>query len=276
MTPDDQLYLRARHPDFQYFLDINENESERVRRSYPCHLDEKYGEAPLQTVDIFPSNIPGSPIVIFIHGGYWRALDKKSYSFVAAPFLKNNLSACMVNYRLMPTANMEIVLSDIAASIRWIQKEASGYNGNPNALILCGHSAGGHLALMTYLMHDHLRSSIQAICSLSGLFDLGPIKNSYLNKILQLKDDDVELYSVSNKDLSALKCPVLLSVGSNETDFFIEQSKKLYAENSSEAPIEYYEYPELNHYQIVHTLGQENSPLVNFMLEKTKKGDNKK
>ena len=274
MTPDDQLNLRSRHPNFQYFLDINENESERVRKSYHCYLDEKYGEVPLQTLDIFPSIIPNSPIVIFIHGGYWRALDKSSYSFVAEPFLKNNLSTCVVNYRLIPTVDMEMILNDIAASIRWIQKEASDYNGNPNEIILCGHSAGGHLALMTYLMNDNLRSNIQAICSLSGIFDLESIKNSYLNKVLQLDEEDVELYSVSNKDLSALKCPVLLSVGSNETNFFIEQSKNLYTENNLETPIEYYEYPGLNHYQIVHTLGQENSPLVNFVLEKIKKGDN--
>ncbi len=270
MTQDNQLDLRSRHPNFQYFLDINENESERVRKSHHCYLDEKYGEAPLQTLDIFPSIIPNSPIVIFIHGGYWRALDKKSYSFVAAPFVQNNLTTCIVNYRLIPSVDMETVLNDITDSINWIQKEASVYNGNPNKIILCGHSAGGHLALMTYLMNANLRSNIQAICSLSGIFDLEPIKNSSLNKVLQLEENDVEFYSVSNKDLSALKCPVLLSVGSNETNFFIEQSKNLYTQNRLEAPIEYYEYPELNHYQIVHKLGQENSPFVNFVLEKTK------
>lgn len=268
MIPDNQLDLRSRHPDFQHFLDINENESERVRQCYPCHLDEKYGKAPLQTLDIFPSTIPNSSIVVFIHGGYWRALDKKSYSFIAEPFLKNNVTTYIVNYRLIPAVDMTMVLNDIAASIRWIQKEASRYNGNPNEVIICGHSAGGHLALMTYLMHESLRSDTLAICSLSGIFDLNSIKNSYLNKTLQLDNDDVTLYSVSNKDLSIVKCPVLLSVGADETTFFLEQSKNLYRENRLKAPIEYYEYPELNHYQIVHKLGQADSPLVSFILEK--------
>ncbi len=268
MTPDHQLDLRSQHPDFRYFLDINENESKRIRESYSCSLDEKYGEAPLQTLDIFPSDIPNSPIVIFIHGGYWRALDKRSYSFVAEPFVNNNCTTCIVNYRLIPTVDMKMALNDIETSIRWIQKNASDYNGNSNKLIVCGHSAGGHLALMAYLMNENLRSAIQAICSLSGIFDLAPIKNSYLNQMLQLNEEDVVLYSVSNKDLSALKCPVLLSVGANETDLFIEESKNLYTKNRSEAPIEYYQYPELNHYQIVHKLGQEDSPLVKFIIEK--------
>ncbi|MEM7105231.1 MAG: alpha/beta hydrolase [Bacteroidota bacterium] len=252
-------------------MDINENESERVRSSYDCYLDEKYGNVPLQTLDIFPSPIPDSPIVIFIHGGYWRALDKKSYSFVAEPFLNNNLTTCIVNYRLIPIVDMTTVLNDIKGAIHWIQKEASAYNGNPKEVILCGHSAGGHLALMTYLINHNLQSRIQAICSLSGIFDLAPIKNSYLNKVLQLDDDDVERYSVSNKDLSAINCPVLLSVGSNETNFFIEQSESLYTENRLVAPIEYYEYPDLNHYQIVHKLGQVKNSLVSFILEKAKK-----
>ena len=148
-TPDSQLDLRARHPDFQVFLDINEKESERVRTRYKCHLDEKYGEAPLQSIDIFPSNVPNSPIHIFIHGGYWRALDKASYSFVAEPFVKNNVTTCIVNYGLIPTVNMGGLLTDITSALRWIQYNASMYNGNPKQLIISGHSAGGHLALIT-------------------------------------------------------------------------------------------------------------------------------
>ncbi|MDN5201703.1 alpha/beta hydrolase [Fulvivirgaceae bacterium BMA10] len=267
-TPEKQLNLRLRHPDYQKFLDINEHESERVKKHYRCYLDQKYGKAALQTLDIFPANIRGAPILVFIHGGYWRALDKKSYGFVAAPFVENDMTVCVVNYRLIPTVNMEMLLNDIKDVINWIQKEAFQYNGDPGAMILSGHSAGGHLALMSYLMNEGLRSSIQAICSLSGIFDLAPIKNSYLNEVLQLDENDVENFSVINQDLSAIKCPVLLSVGSDETDFFIGQSRNLYTENRSRAPIEYYEYKQLNHYQIVHKLGQEDSPLVNFILGK--------
>ncbi len=266
-TSDSALNLRLRHPDFQKFLDINESESKRIRAEYTCHLDQKYGEDKLQTLDIFPSNVKNSPILIFIHGGYWRALDKSSYSFVAEPFVKNNLTVCVVNYRLIPNVNMKTVLDDLQEVIHWIQQQAKRYNGNPNAITLSGHSAGGHLALLTYILNEHLRSAIQAICSLSGIFDLSSIKNSYLNEVLQLNESEVRDFSVSNKDLSVLKCPTLLSVGSGETDFFIEQSKSLYTENKSLAPLEYYEYPELNHYQIAHKLGQEDSFLVQFILE---------
>jgi len=267
MTPNSQLNLRSRHPDYQKFLDINESESRRIRAQYNSSLNQPYGEAELQTIDVFPAKAANSPILVFIHGGYWRALDKESYSFVAEPFLKQNFTVFLVNYRLIPAVNMETQLKDIGDAIHWIQKEALCYNGDPNTLFLSGHSAGGHLALMAYLQNENLRPSIKAICSLSGIFDLTPIKNSYLNEELLLTDTDITVYSVSNKDLSVLKCPTLLSVGSEETEFFIEQSKGLYTNNKSLAPIEYLEYGNLNHYQIVHRLGHEGSPLVKFILD---------
>merc|ERR1711890_199749 len=122
---------------------------------------------------------------------------------------------------------------------------ASKYNGNPNQIFISGHSAGGHLALLTYLMNEGLRPSILGICSLSGIFDLGGIKNSYLNEVLQLNGKDVDSYSVSNKDLGVLKCPIYISVGSNETDFFIKESKILYEILSRlTSEVQLYEYPD--------------------------------
>ncbi|MTI33101.1 alpha/beta hydrolase [Xanthovirga aplysinae] len=270
MTLSNQLNLRLRHPDYQNFLDFNEDESKRVRNQYNCYLDQKYGMSALQGLDIFPSKISNSPILIFIHGGYWRALDKRSYSFIAEPFVKNNFTVCVINYRLIPMVNMEDVLDDIRDAISLIQREAIRYNGNPQAITLSGHSAGGHLALMAYLMDENIRSSIQAICSLSGIFDLEPIKNSFLNEELHLSNNDVKSYSPIRKDLSIVNCPTLLSVGSGETDFFIEQSKSLFNKNQSLNFLHYYEYEKLNHYQIVHKLGQENNPLTQFILENGK------
>ena len=268
-TPEDQLNLRARHPDFQTFLDFNESESRRVEESYACHLDEKYGTAALQTVDIFPAVGENCPILVFIHGGYWKALDKKSYRFIAAPYVEKGISVFLLNYRLIPAVNMEMLLEDIRNGIDWIRSNAHVYKADPNSMILAGHSAGGHLALMAYLRNEQLRKSITAICSLSGIFDLSVIRNSYLNDELDLNENDVEAFSVTNKDLSLLKCPTLLSVGLNETDLFIEQSKALYEQHKSTAPLSYYEYANLNHYEIVHKLGQEGSPLTQFILTGT-------
>lgn len=162
---------------------------------------------------------------------------------------------------------MQMLLDDIRDGIDWIRSNAHQYKADPDSLVVAGHSAGGHLALMAYLLNEHLRNSIKAICSLSGIFDLNVIRDSYLNADLQLKHSDVEAFSVSNKDLTLIDCPTLLSVGLDETDLFIEQSKALFKQNKAFAPLSYYEYPSLNHYQIVHTLGQEGSPLTQFILK---------
>ncbi|CAM1344318.1 alpha/beta hydrolase [Tenacibaculum amylolyticum] len=265
MTPKHQLDLRSRHPNFQTFLDINERESKKIRDNYTCFLDVPYGNEPLQTLDIFPSSIPNSPILIFIHGGYWKGLDKLSYSFIAEPYIKNNITTCIVNYQLIPTVTMESLLNDITTAIQWIISKATMYNGNSNKIILSGHSAGGHLAVLSYLLTENIQPKIQAICSLSGIFNLAPIQHSYLNDILQLNTTDVHKFSVSNKDLSRIKCPLLLSVGGNETDLFIEESKNLYLEHKEVAPITYYEYADLNHYEIVHKLGQDYNLLSEFI-----------
>ncbi len=267
LTAENQLNLRLRHPNFQQFLDINERESIRVKKQYRCFLDQPYGNEPLQTMDIYPAAGRNAPVLVFIHGGYWRALDKANYGFVAEPFLKNNFTVCVINYRLIPSVDMRTLLSDVQMALTWISNEVAQYNGDPNRIALSGHSAGGHLALMAYLSMEDLRPKIPAICSLSGIFDLAPIQNSYLNETLQLNERDVEDFSIKPKELLAFKCPTLLGVGTDETDFFVNQSRNLFQMKPSGSSIAYHEYEQLNHYQIVHRLGQEDSHPVNFIFE---------
>lgn len=266
-TFNQQLNLRARHPDFQTFIDQNNHESKRVREQYKCYLNEAYGDDPLQSVDVFPAAKPNAPALVFIHGGYWRALDKISYSFVAEPFIKNDFSVFVINYRLIPKVDMKTLVSDVINAIQWIRNKAEQYNTNPNCLVLSGHSAGGHLSLIAYLLKQNLRDSIKAICSISGVFDLQPISESYLNEVLQLDADTVDTYSLSNHHLTAINCPTLISVGLNETTLFIEQSEQLYTQNQHNPKLQYLELPHLNHYQTIHQLGDTQSSLTLFILK---------
>ena len=267
---DQQLNLRARHPNFQEFIDFNHSESQRVREHYHCHLNIAYGRDPLQTLDVFPSPTPDAPILIFIHGGYWRALDKSSYSFVAEPFVRHHFSVFVINYRLIPQVDLSELVQDIVTATQWIRTHAQMYQGNPNAITMSGHSAGGHLALMVYLLNPKLRAYIRAICSISGLFDLQPIQQSYLNDTLQLDDATVAAYSPVHQDLEVVQCPLLLSVGLGETPLFIEQSLHLYQQNKQNQLVKYLGIKDLNHYQMIHELGQEASPLTRFILQEGK------
>ena len=266
-TPNDQLNLRKRHPDFQSYLDFNKTESERVSKKYQHHFNVPYGSDSLQTIDIFPSPKKDSPILLFIHGGYWRGLDKESYRFIAEPYLKRNIAVGLINYRLIPQVSMVELLSDATKAIAWVQQNAFQFNGTSNQIILSGHSAGGHIALMSYLMHANLRPAIIGLCSLSGLFDLAPIQNSYLNDTLQLSDNDVEQFSTIDKDLSIFQCPTLLTVGGDETQLFQEESKNLFHAHQQNQFLQLSIYNHLNHYQIVHQLGNENHSIAQFIFE---------
>lgn len=266
ITARTQLDLRARHPEFQQYLDFNEVHSAKMRQQNDCSIDVCYGDAPLQTLDIFPSKVEHSPVLLFIHGGYWRGLDKSSYSFVAAPFVQNNFTVVNVNYRLLPMVSMTQLHQDIIQAVHWVQNNIQQYNGNAQALTISGHSAGGQLALAAYLFDESIRQSVSAICSLSGLFDLKPIQHSYLNDTLKLTDDDVERYSIINKDLSVLQCPTLLSVGGAETPLFVKQSQELFNRKAQHSKMQYLPLAELNHYQIAHELANASSPISQFIL----------
>ena len=228
-----------------------------------CSLDVSYGKEPLQKLDLFPSSQPNAPVLVFIHGGYWRSLDKSSYSFVAERFVQANITVAVINYRLIPTVDMEHLLQDVYDGVQWIQQNVDG----GDQMALCGHSAGGHLALMTYLRNPTLQPNIRAICSLSGIFDLEPIRNSYLSdETLQLTQQDVEKFSVTNTDLAAtVACPTMIAVGGGETKFFVDESKQIC---SLQPSFLYHEYDKLNHYQIVHQLGafESDDVMVPFLL----------
>ena len=202
----------------------------------------------------------------------------------------------------MPSVNMTNLIQDVIQSIKFIHTHAVEYNGTTAKIALIGHSCGGHLAMLTYLMmsSSEIRSSISCICSLSGIFDFKPIQNSYLNiESLHLSNDDVQKYSlrasgssddsdrsnttIRNKDgslSSSVDFPVMIAVGGGETNFFINESKSVSSNNNT---FEYHEFPKLNHYEMAHLLLGKNSDnkdnksntVVSFLLEHLKEKSSK-
>ena len=269
---DDQFDLRSRHADFQDYFDKNDSLSAKAVEALPCQLDIPYGDHPLQAVDYFPAKQGNAPIVIFIHGGYWRALDKKNYNLVAPPFIDSNCAVCSVNYRLAPEVGLEGILDDVTTALISIREHATAINGNPNDLYVTGHSAGGHLALMTAMLlqekNDPLLSSIKGILSLSGLFDLDPIRNSFLNETLNFDDPIVTRLSPVLNEAFSTNIPLRFAVGGDETDEFIRQSQAISERmvangNDSQCSL----LPNLNHFDIVYELGKSDSVLAKQLLE---------
>lgn len=260
-TPDHDIDLRARHPEFQTHLDWNEQHSEQARQRHACRVDVPYGPHPLQRFDLFPGRSGDAPCLVFVHGGYWRALDKRSYGFVALPFVEAGFSVAVLNYRLMPEVRMGDVVSDVRAGCATLLDGAVADHGlHPRRLALVGHSAGGHLVVTATVQDRALSARVSAVASLSGLFDLQRIRASRLDDTLALTDEEVQRYS----PLPAVPTvPVHASVGGDETALFLTETDAL----AQHAGVEARRYPGLNHYQVAHLLADADASPTRFLLD---------
>lgn len=229
---DSQFNLRARHPDFQTYFDHNESLSNASLSQFSWRTDIPYGDLPLQTLDAVAARDPKSPIFFFIHGGYWKTLDKRSHRFAANPFLKNGCAAVNVNYRLAPDVSIDDIVDDVARSIRWTYAHAHEFHGDPNRIYVAGHSAGAHLALMSYLrlieQEESIAQAIRCAYCISGLYDLDLPMRSYLNAELNLYPRIARACSPLARTALNVCAPLRFQVGSEETEVFISQTNLIH------------------------------------------------
>ena len=186
----DRMYNnRALVPDFADHFAQWKNGSEQARQQRRCVLDVAYGDGPNETLDIFPSSRPDAPVVVFIHGGYWRSLDKADHSFVAPPLLDMGACVVVVNYALCPgTAKQPVTIPDIALqmakALAWVWRHIGQHGGRRDNISVIGHSAGGHLAAMLLacrwkaLGADLPTHLVSKAMSISGLYDLEPVRKT--------------------------------------------------------------------------------------------------
>ncbi|MBP0598628.1 alpha/beta hydrolase [Herbaspirillum sp. LeCh32-8] len=216
---DRQYNARLAIPDFQDYFDRFAREALAVREAHPHLADVPYGEDPLQTFDFFPAGANGRPLLVFIHGGYWRSLDKQQFSHLAKPYLQANINVALINYRLAPQVKLGDIAADCARALRQLYAKSGALGFDADAIWLMGHSAGGHLATLVAALGA---LPVRGICGLSGLYDLEPIRLSYLNEVLHLSPGDAAQASPLLLPLPDDAC-ALLFTGALESDEFRRQ-----------------------------------------------------
>ena len=147
-------------------------------------LDVRYGAEPGQTLDVFPAGAPKAPILLFIHGGYWRSLDKADHSFVAPSFNADGAMVVVPNYGLCPALSIEQIALQLTAAVVWVHRHGAELGGDPSRIALAGHSAGGHLAAMLLscrwkeVADDLPLQPLAGGLSISGLYDMEPLRHT--------------------------------------------------------------------------------------------------
>jgi arylformamidase len=273
---DAQYNMRARHPDFQAHFDLWERESGRVAARLRCEPDRAYGDSEGQALDVFPARAPGAPVQVFIHGGYWQSLDKGSFRFLAEPLVQAGAAVVLINYDLAPKVGMDEIVRQVRRAIVWSYRNAASFNGDPQRLYVSGHSAGGHLTAMAVATDwrelagrpgDLPTDLIKGGCSLSGLFDLEPVRRCYLNAVLGLDAETARRNSPLHL-LHGHAAPLIAAVGLEESDEFLRNNRALAAAwRARGRSCQELALPGLNHFTMVEELGQPDSPLTRALLE---------
>ena len=179
----DSMYNnRALVPDFPAYLERWVQTSNAVKNSQPCTLDVAYGSSPGEKLDVFPSAAKNAPVVVFIHGGYWRSLDKSDHSFIAPAFTKQGACVVVPNYDLCPAVTIPEITMQMVRALAWVYRNIALHGGNPNRITVMGHSAGGHLTAMMLACvwkayaADLPADLVKNALSISGLYDLEPLR----------------------------------------------------------------------------------------------------
>ena len=230
---DAQYNAGAAVPDAADRMRAYAEKSRLARERLRCTLDVAFGPTLDETLDIFPADAAGAPVFVFIHGGYWRALSSKDLSFVATGLQPLGITTVVVNYSLCPKVTIDEITRQCRAAVAWTLRHIGAHGGDPARVAVGGHSAGGHLTAMCLgarwdedygLARDPLAGAVLV----SGIYDLEPLRFSYLQPSIQLDDGIVR----RNSPMFAVRpcaTPALVTWGGDESAEFARQATQFHA-----------------------------------------------
>jgi arylformamidase len=234
LTPqqlEHEYNARAAIPDHPQIFERWRAESRAARDELRCEADYYFGPSPAETLDLYPAAGPNAPLLVFIHGGYWRSLDKQDFSFLAPAFVAAGVAVAMPNYGLAPATSIEEMVRQMLRAMAWLYRHVPELGIDRHRIVVAGHSAGAHLAAMMLaadwpLVADDLpRDMLSGAVCISGLYDLQPlVRAPFLQQDLKLDDASARIVSpVRYRPGNAI--PLITAAGGLESAEFQRQNR---------------------------------------------------
>ncbi len=256
-----QYNNRALVPDHPAILARWAADSARVRQAGRCVLDVPYGESAQEKLDIFlpTATTAPAPVFVFIHGGWWRALDKADHSFVAPALTAAGAMVVVPNYALCPAVTIDEIALQMTRALAWTWRHAAAHGADPQRIVVAGHSAGGHLAalLLTCLWHkvgaDLPATLVRGALAISGVFDLDPLRRtSFLQRDLRLTPSSARRLSPAH--LPPPRTPLFAVAGADESSEFQRHLRLIRSAWGDDAVPVSESIPSTNHFTVLDEL----------------------
>jgi arylformamidase len=261
-----QYNARAAIPDHPRIFTRWLKDSAHVRRTNAALFDLAYGEADGERLDFFPASRSDAPLLVFIHSGWWRSLDKSDFSFIAPAYTRAGFNVALTNYTLAPQASIAEIVRQQLRALAWLYRRAEQYDFDRERIVVAGHSAGAHLAAMMMAAvwpaygDDLPANLVKGGILMSGLYDLEPVLHAdFVNVDLKLTEKDIAPLSPARMP-QAHAAPLITAVGGLESDEFKRQTALIAqawrANHRADIPL-----PEANHLTICDAFAAPGHPL---------------
>ncbi|MFJ5646230.1 alpha/beta hydrolase [Streptomyces sp. NPDC093223] len=269
-TLDRQYSPSSRVASLDAYLRAYERLSEAARRDHPVRTALAYGSHPAERLDYFPGQPAGrAPLLVFVHGGNWQALGRAESAFPVPPLLAAGAAVAVVEYGLAPDVGLDAMAGMVRRAVDWLLRHADGLGFAPDRLHLCGTSAGAHLAAMALLPDasagPDVTGRIAGAVLLSGMYDLEPVRLSYVNDALRL-DEAAALRNSPVLRLPARLPPTVLARGGNETEEYVRQHDRMVAALRPRAAVTEVVAGRRDHFDLPYDLGVPGTGLGDAVL----------
>ena len=224
---DAQHNLQKAVPNFLEYAQYYKKASIEVRSLHSNRQTFEYGQTLRERLTVYPAKEANAPVMLFIHGGYWRMGSGDDFDFIATGPLDADFTVVIITYALAPGVAIPEIVREVRASIAWTAKNISALNGNPDQIYVAGHSAGAHLAAMATVTrwadYGLAPDTIKGILAISGLYDLQPVSHTFIQPSVRITAEHI-LTCSPLRLIKPSKIPVTVSWGALETTAFRKQS----------------------------------------------------